>query len=174
MKNTARVLVDWECNLKCSYCCNEQQRFREDIHPVKLSEIDFSKYKIVCISGGEPLLFLHKVKQVCDKAVSSVKILYSNGLLWNDKTADKLFDFGITAVNIGLHYPKSFDSVIKNVSASPGKLKIRFHVWNKYEISLAHYYPNVSFRFWELDDCDRDNEDRFVLIDDNPVEKVAA
>jgi organic radical activating enzyme len=162
--DTLRLLVDWQCNLKCSYCCNEQQRFRKNIKPIKsLGVVNWDKYKFVCITGGEPLLFLDRVETVA-KLSKGFNILYSNGLLWNQEIADKLESWGVKAANIGLHYPKSFDSVIKNISGLKTNISIRFHVWNKFKEEMLNKYPNTNFRFWTMDDCDRDNEERFVLV----------
>jgi len=162
--DTLRLLVDWKCNLKCPYCCNEQERFRKDIKPItSLSEINWSKYKFVCISGGEPLLFIDRVIEAT-KLSKGFNILYSNGLLWNQNISNRLSDSNIKAENIGLHYPKSFDSIINNVMSLKTNISIRFHVWDKYKEEMLTKYPNVNFRFWTLNDCDRDNEERFVLI----------
>lgn len=166
-KDTARILVDWKCNLKCSYCCNEQERFRKDILPVKLEEIDFSKYKFVCISGGEPLLFMERIKAIADKAREhgAFIILYSNGIYWTPEKAQQLEEWGIDAANIGLHYPHTFDLIMKRVKLATGGLNIsvRFHLWEKYKDDMLSKYPNAPFRFWTMNDCDRGNEDRFVL-----------
>lgn len=162
--NTLRVLVDWKCNLKCSYCCNEQERFRKNIIPTPFSSINWGKYEFICISGGEPLLFLDRVKMVCDKS-QGYNIIYSNGLLWTAEIAKNLQTWGIKAANIGLHYPKSFDRIINNVTdcTKDTNINVRFHVWDQYKNEMLNRYPNISFRFWTMNDCDRDNEERIVL-----------
>jgi organic radical activating enzyme len=162
--DTLRLLVDWKCNLKCPYCCNEQDRFRKNIKPINnLNDIDWAKYRFVCISGGEPLLFIDRVFEVAFRSLG-FNIIYSNGLLWNQSIADRLYDINIKAANIGLHYPKSFNSIISNILSIKTDISIRFHVWDKYKEEMLAKYPNVNFRFWTLNDCDRDNEERFVLI----------
>lgn len=165
MKDTARILVDWKCNLKCAYCCNEQERFRKDILPISLTDIPVESYKFVCISGGEPLLFLDRIKDITDRS-TGFNILYSNGILWKKDTAAYLERVKINAVNIGLHYISSFEKIIKNVSelTEGSPLSIRFHVNEEYATRMTDQYPNTNFRFWKMDDCDRDNEDRYVLI----------
>ena len=167
LKDTVRILVDWKCNLKCAYCCNEQERFRKNILPIKLEDIDFSKYKFVCISGGEPLLFMERIKAVADKAREhgAFIIIYSNGIYWTTEKAIQLKNWGIDAANIGLHFPTSFHSIIHRVElATLGlPISVRYHVWDKYKSEMEEKYPAIPFRFWTLNDCDRDNEDRFVL-----------
>jgi len=166
MIDTARILVDWLCNLKCSYCCNEQERFRKDIKPININDIDFNKYTNFCVSGGEPLLHIEKVKDVCSRIPKGkLIILYTNGLLINEANAALCESLGIIGMNIGMHYPKTFDNLIKNVTAATKNtaLKIRFHMQDIYEKEFTEKYTDVSFRFWKMDDCDRDNEERFVL-----------
>lgn len=168
MKNTLRVLVSWKCNLKCSYCCNEQARFRKDIRPVTMDEIEWGEYNVYCISGGEPLLTplkLYDVLERCDK--SKMIVLYTNGLLLNSLYATCLESKGVNAINVGLHNPKQFDSIIAQVlfATKETKLSVRFHAQDIYAEELKVKFPGVNFRFWKMDDCDRDNEDRVVLVD---------
>lgn len=167
MIDTARILLDWQCNLHCTYCCNEQERFRKDITPVNVNDIDFSAYKFFCLSGGEPLMFMDRIAQISGRIPSSAfTILYSNGILLTKTKAIALYEDNIKAINIGLHYEKSFSHIITNVSKCTEGLdmSIRFHVWDKYkDLHLDDAYPNAQFKYWALDDCDRANEDRFVL-----------
>ena len=166
MIDTLRVLVSWACNLKCSYCCNEQERYRKDIQPTTMDAIDWNAYKVFCISGGEPLLNWPKVKAVCDRIPKgTLTILYTNGILMGETIAKKIVDCGISAVNVGLHEPNSFRRLIKHVTqATAGlPLSVRFHAQDIHKDWLTTEFPDVSFRFWKMDDCDRANEHRVVL-----------
>lgn len=166
--DTARILVDWECNLHCTYCCNEQEMFRKDIAPVHINSIDFSKYKFFAISGGEPLMFMSRIDTVMARIVpvKGFSILYTNGILMTRPKAQVLHMMGLDAINVGLHYEKSFHHIIKNVSICVSGLRMstRFHLWDKFkELNLESEFPDVQFKYWAMDDCDRDNEERFVL-----------
>ena len=166
MIDTARILVGWACNLKCTYCCNEQERFRKDILPTTLDKINWSQYNVFCVSGGEPLLAIGRIKEVCDRIPKGkLVILYTNGILLTSALAVLCESIGIAGMNIGLHYPATYDRLIKSVTEATKNttMKIRFHAQDIYEKELTTKYPNVSFRFWKMDDCDRVNEDRFVL-----------
>lgn len=165
-KDTLRVLVSWECNLRCSYCCNNQERFRKDIHPKTLDEIAWGDYSVFCITGGEPLLNLPKLQQVlsrCDQ--SKMIVLYTNGLLLDAETAKFLQNNGVKAINVGLHLFNSFDFIIQRVlKATAGTgLSVRFHAQDIHQKNLEQRFPGVIFRFWKMDDCDRGNEDRVIL-----------
>lgn len=166
MKDTLRVLVSWRCNLKCSYCCNEQERFRKDIIPVSIDDINWGNYNVYCISGGEPLLnpvLVYRVLERCDK--SKMIVLYTNGLLLNSLYATAFAAHGLKAINVGLHYPKQFASIIEQVTEATKetKLSVRFHAQDIYQERLTKKFPLTSFRFWKMNDCDRVNEERVVL-----------
>lgn len=167
MKDTARIVLDWKCNLHCSYCCNNIPRFREQFRTVKLGDIDFSKYSVVCITGGEPLLEPTLILAVCERIpVSTTTVLYTNGTHLTCMMAATLAGWGVNALNIGVHDPKTFEHIIKNTCGSIGALPlaVRFHIQDIYkDTGLETRYPGVKFHYWAMDECDRDNEDRFVL-----------
>jgi molybdenum cofactor biosynthesis enzyme MoaA len=166
MKDTLRILVDWECNLNCPYCCNNIPRFREQIRPAELGDLVFSDYKTICISGGEPLLHMPKVLKVLNRCMkSNLVVLYTNGLLLSPVTAKLLDTAGVDAINVGLHVSLSFESLIKRITAATSgtALSVRFHAQDLYQKALTEAFPTTSFRFWKMDDCDRGNEDRVVL-----------
>lgn len=166
MVDTLRILVSWQCNLKCSYCCNEQPQFRKDIHPTTLDAIPWNQYMNFCISGGEPLLNFPIVKKVCERIPADrLKILYTNGFLLGQTVAWKLTDMGITAVNVGLHNPETFGRLIRDVTKATQdtRLSVRFHAQDIYAYDLKRNYPTTSFRYWKMNDCDRGNEHRCVL-----------
>lgn len=58
-KDTLRLILFLKCNLACSYCCNEIESVNLQFVKKKFTEIDFSGYANVCVTGGEP--FLEKV-----------------------------------------------------------------------------------------------------------------
>jgi len=163
--DTVRIVVDWKCNLKCSYCCNERPDIQAQFVEKELSQINFDNYKNVCISGGEPLLFKDRILDICSLLTNQYVILYSNGIYMTEQTAKELDENGVHAINIGLHYPTSFDKIISNVLefTKDTNLSIRFHVWEKYqELELEKKF-NATIKYWVMDDCDRINEDRVVL-----------
>ena len=167
MKDTLRILVDWKCNLKCAYCCNEQEHSRLQFTSTNLYTIDFSKYSTICISGGEPLMFLRRVAEICRRVRDNqMVVLYSNGILMSKVIAHMLPQMGIRAVNIGLHFPNSFNRIITNVlKCTEGtNLSVRFHVWENYKnMNLEAKFPEAKFKYWTMDECDRDNEERVIM-----------
>lgn len=165
MKDTLRILVSWTCNLKCSYCCNDTlPEIRASIRPATMDHLDFSQYKVICISGGEPLLFLERVREVCMKARGKFIVLYTNGTHMTPQVAGDLAEWGVNAVNVGLHQPQAFHTLIRKVwdSFKGLQVSVRFHVEDTH-IEIATQHPGLSFRFWHRDDCERENEDLVVL-----------
>ena len=166
MKDTLRILVSWECNLNCSYCCNNQPQFRKDIIPTAFEDIDWAGYENFCITGGEPLLRLDLVAKVLAKIpAGKTVILYTNGFLMTSEIAQELEACGVRYVNVGMHDPKTFSLIINRVLAATkgSSLSVRFHAQDIYSEELTKTFPGVSFKFWHMDDCARDNEDRIVL-----------
>ena len=58
-----RLLITKKCNRTCEGCCNKD--YDLDALPVIT---DFTKYDILLITGGEPMLYPHLVKHVCQLA----------------------------------------------------------------------------------------------------------
>lgn len=164
--DTLRILVSWACNLKCTYCCNEQERFRKDIKPTTLDAIKWNDYKVFCVSGGEPLLNMAKVEAVVSRIPKGALIvLYTNGILLNALNATKLRDMGVKGINVGLHAPATFGNLIRRISQDTFGigLHVRFHAQDIHKEWLEREFPFATFRFWKMDDCDRTNEERVVL-----------
>ena len=167
MKDTARIVIDWRCNMECAYCCNKIPRFRSQFKSVRLNDIEFSRYRVICISGGEPLLEPTLILAVCERVpLMTTTVLYTNGTHLTCMMAATLAGWGVNALNIGVHNPATFEHIIKNtcgcIDALP--LAVRFHIQDIYrDTGLETKYPGVKFHYWKMDECDRNNEDRFVI-----------
>ena len=167
-KDTLRILVSWACNLRCSYCCNEQPRFREQFKSVVLSDIDFSQYKRICISGGEPLLYPDRIRAIAECIrKDQIVILYTNGLRLTPQKAQQLDSWGIQFINVGLHLPSAFEAQISacKKAVEHTSIGLRFHVRDIYADALKSRYADVQFQFWKLNDCDRANEERLIVTE---------
>lgn len=182
MIDTLRLVVGWDCNLKCGYCCNNIQKFRKEFEPVRLEEVDWKKYKTVCITGGEPLLMMDRVERVCKEIEASgtkpLIVMYTNGTLLTRWAVEKLTKAGVRALSIGLHEPKEFRLIVSqvlNAALGSPELSLRFCAWERYagmsalEDYRSHYTPpkfGVEFKLWTLNDCVRENEERRWLRDE--------
>jgi len=177
MKDTLRVLVSWDCNLNCRYCCNQIPAIRNSIIPTDITDVEWDKYKTFCISGGEPLLDMAKVKSVCKQIPEGrLVILYTNGTLLTRDIASALNVLGVHAINVGLHVNLELDnrfiitgfaSIIENVEKAVNgvPIQVRYHAQDIYKnmLGLDKVFKGVRFRYWKMNDCARSNEDRIVL-----------
>lgn len=96
---TARVLITTKCNKSCSYCCNEQEGALDSMEVVY--NLDFMRdFEAIAITGGEPMLYPERVKQVCEK----VKIINPNAkiYLYSAQFTPKMWEI-VTLVD-GIHY----------------------------------------------------------------------
>ena len=158
-----RIIMTTQCNLLCEYCCNNipevQESFKMTTLHTLLNSGPYDTYKI---TGGEPLLDVDKLTWIC-KSIrytypKSMVYLYTNGtLLWQSN-----FNFNLVhGVNVGYH---GDDSVIHSTIDLSRDLPMTIHVQDihsKYVRNIAG--DKVPIREWRLNDCDRGNEDRFIL-----------
>jgi len=164
--DTVRVVVTWRCNRVCGYCCNRKPAVRAAFRPARLHEVDWPAYRIVCITGGEPLLYPERIERVARLASPrSYVVLYTNGLLLDRSGAESLERAGVHALNVSLHDPRTFReqyAATRRAVRGTG-LRVQFYVWNGHS-HLVSTWPG-TWRFWVVDNCDRSNEDRVVLAD---------
>ena len=162
-KKSLRILITEKCNLDCSYCCNKLERVKKKFKYKTISEIDFSQYSAVSITGGEPMLncrALGYVKSKCN-AMKIPVYLYTNGLLLWDTFVFSDFK-GIT---IGIHREWQMKQILNEIPNILSKKKIRFSVE---DIHRDEYLPNIPDKYiktFVMNDCFKqfDSEDIIVL-----------
>lgn len=169
MKDTLRLILFLECNMHCSYCCNEIPEVSKKFVKKKFRDIDFTQYVNICITGGEPFLKKDILYQVLDKLPADKnKFIYTNGTLIDDIDLVALFGVvrrrNLKCINIGLHLIQQLKSII-NVEEY---LPVRFMLQDiKKELYMAEY-PNrlneSNIKTWKVNDCEMPNED-WVLLD---------
>lgn len=167
MKDTVRIIMFLECNFKCSYCCNEKEKFSSQFVEMYFSQIDFSKYSAVCISGGEPFFRKNEMYEVLDRIPRELPIfLYTNGFLITDQDLLLLRKYNIKCVNIGVHGVNQPKFINKDLERF---LPVRWQAQDKNREKLLAMYPEriteENSKFWKMDDCERINEDWILLKD---------
>jgi len=166
MKDTLRLLITMKCNFKCKYCCNEIEEFNSKFIHKELRNINFSDYKSVCITGGEPFINTYNLYYILLSIPANIDIyIYTNGVLITEKDISNLEYFdNIRCLNIGLHSINQLDNIIEDVG---NKIKARFHIQDIHKDRLLSTYPNRvredNIRVWTLNDCNMPNEDWVVL-----------
>jgi len=133
MKDTLRILIHNNCNLSCSYCCNKISEQIERMVHKPLSEIDFSLYQNICITGGEPLLDLIYLESILiELPKDKIIILYTNGYLLNSKALLLLYSYNIKFITVGIH-----DVIIPLIN----------RITHEYEIFNRIYHDSIQIRF---------------------------
>lgn len=170
-KKSLRLLITTDCNFSCSYCCNNLPEIKERFKLCTLDDIcnpEFTnQYSDICLTGGEPLLNIGLIKQLCEKLSDKHTIfLYTNGEFLTMTLLNYLSDIGISKVNIGLHENRI---ALYFAESSPFLLdsRIRFSVE---DIHISNYlrvletnYPG-KFTIWRRNECKGKNEDWYILI----------
>ena len=161
--DTLRLLLFWECNLSCDYCCNEIPEIRAGIKEISLENITGAKYENICISGGEPFINPDLVLATAEAFYDKNVFIYSNGLLINQELLDTILENhkNIKGLNIGLHGRSDFYTLIPRLHRSP---LVRFHVEDVWKEYMEAYYPKEArFHYWHRNDCEVLNEEVFIL-----------
>lgn len=172
MKDTIRLILFTECNLSCHYCCNEQEQFSSQFVKKSFSEIDFSKYKNVCITGGEPFLRKRLLYHVMVSIPSELNLfLYTNGTLISFEDVLRLLLFeNIKAINIGIHSVNQIDEVHP---ALDYLFNIRYMIQDtkldQYMSAHPKRFTEQNTKAWKLNDCNMPNED-WVLLKEGSVQ----
>lgn len=177
MKDTVRLIMHLECNMRCSYCCNEQRQFTTQFQKKRFwvyagcggrsCLFDFAPYRNVCITGGEPFLQKDELFMIMDVVPEDKNIyLYTNGLLINNEDIEYLQTFAnLKCVNVGLHTLRQLKAINKNLERL---LPVRFMARDTNCAELLRMYPERlnadNLKAWELNKCDMPNEDWVFLI----------
>ena len=87
--------------------------------------------------------------------------IYTNGIKINKDIEEKLKTFhNLKGLNIGLHYPKTFNKLINKLNNNP---LVRFHAEDIYYEKLTKEVPHSTFKFWKRNDCEMSEEDIRIL-----------
>jgi MoaA/NifB/PqqE/SkfB family radical SAM enzyme len=166
MIDTVRVILFLDCNLHCQYCCNNVPKYRSQFQEKSITEIDFDKYKNVCITGGgEPFLRKGQLYFALANIPAGKPIyLYTNGMLITDNDVELLKRFNIKGITIGLHLllqPGHFNRKL------PKSFPVRYRCLITKRNEFLAYWPLIlneaNLRGAALNDCGMPNEDWILL-----------
>lgn len=171
MKETARLIVTYDCDRNCHGCCNKTGTVKaREIYSVKA----LGGYKEVVITGGEPLLYPGKllkfIKQL-NKANRHCKVyIYTACLHLEDY--DKILGF-VDGITVTLHAEATDDDIrnlkymSENLWGEPidMRLFIDHRVYDRYDLR------NIKMDTWDVvrklewrEDCKpADNEELLYL-----------
>lgn len=167
-KDTLRLILFLECNMRCTYCCNDNEKFSSMFLKARFNEINFDKYENICITGGEPFLYKKLLYWVLNNIPTRQSIyLYTNGLRISNGDIGKLQRYpNIKCINVGLHTSKQLNGVNKNLELH---LPVRFMAQESKLESFIKLYPErlnrENVKSWRLNECNLLNED-WILLED--------
>lgn len=151
--NDLKIVVGWQCNLNCDYCCNKQPEMLESFEPITVSEIAASSHDSYQVTGGEPLTKQnHKALFVTLHHIPKGKpiYLYTNGLLLDMHVAKCLKLFGVTAINLGVHdQPLGWGELLEVNKHIP----IRVWVQDIDTYGQSKIPSEFEVHLWSMDDC---------------------
>ena len=161
----ARIILNWDCNRSCSYCCNKIDQIRDSFKPISIGELLLTHYDEYAITGGEPLTDPCWVFANCALLrrghPDAIIHLYTNGDLLNEQIIHNLpWSEVFDGVNIGIHeYPDSnlFQNIVNLNKVVPVRLKVPEHL-------AGHNFPVDNIVTWRINEClDMPDEPRFYL-----------
>lgn len=165
MIDTIRLILFTECNMSCSYCCNEQEQFNKQFVKKKFEEIDFSLYTNICITGGEPFLRKSFSYEILHSLPRHKKIyIYTNGMLIDQKDVFLLEHIaGLKCINIGLHTINQLSKIILVEEYLPVRFMIRDVNKKRFMKAYPERLNEQNIKCWKLNDCSMPNEDWVLL-----------
>ena len=171
-KDTLRLILWYDCNMSCYYCCNEMPIFNSHFTKKKLSEIDFSDYRNVCLTGGEIFLYPQTVMDILKQIPKNTNVyLYTNGTLLTHDIIHALFYYkNIKGINIGVHNHLQ----LRNIPICVDNLfKVRYDIEDKNVDNFMAKYKRLNennVKPWKRNDCHMPNEE-WVVVEDIHKEK---
>lgn len=176
--NTAKLVLTWNCNMACSYCCNEQKALRDTFIPIRQSELKDLPHDDIELTGGELTLsqyfswtteFLRN-----DLPKGRNYYFYTNGVHLTTWNAIILKEDGVKGINVGFHpnQPVTFHGGESTVLLKKLDWQRLWEIHNILPIRL--WVQDLDYRswmddlgypikIWKLGDCDKITTDRYVL-----------
>ena len=167
MIDTVRIIMFLSCNFKCRYCCNEKSQFNQEFVEMRLEQIPWGKYKVACVSGGEPFFNKSALYKVLETIPPHLPIyLYTNGILITKEDVNRIAfrHANVMGFNIGIHGVNQPKFIIPEVDEA---FSVRWQAQDINREKLLSMYPGriteENSKFWKMDDCYRRNEDWILL-----------
>ncbi len=164
--DTLRLILFLDCNMHCSYCCNEQKEFNSKFVKKKFEEIDYNKYKNVCLSGGEPFLYKNMLYFFLTYLNKNDVYLYTNGTLIDDNDITQLKEFkNLKGINIGIHHINQLRKINPLVLELPVRFAVRDINVKEFTLKYPDILNETNIKPWVMNDCHMSNEE-WVLLDE--------
>jgi len=173
-KPKCRIKVTLKCNRRCKFCINKNKKYRARWkHVNSLLNIDYSKYRTIIISGGEPTtLNVYDLKDMCRRIRLSTPIpvpiyLQTNGYQLTKSLVSSI-DNDIDGIGLSIydrddldHYLTRWTDILK---IKPIRLYMQNTFYDKLGMITRHNLAMIGFTFrvWQEDEFDK-TEEIYVL-----------
>jgi organic radical activating enzyme len=167
-KDTLRLIITLDCNLSCSYCCNNLPEIKSRFVEKELPEIDFTQYKNICITGGEPFLDKPRLYNLLLHIPRGINVfIYTNGLLVQDTDIEILKNYWrkVKCLNIGLHTVQQAEIVFDKpwIQDYPVRLSFQDIKRKMFEDIFPDVFTLINSKSWSMNKCEAPNEDWVLL-----------
>jgi pyruvate formate-lyase activating enzyme-like uncharacterized protein len=161
----ARIILTWQCNRQCPYCCNDIPQIRDSFRPITLEALLTSRFDEYALTGGEPLLDPARTFRIArmlhHNRPNAILHLYTNADRLTDELIDGL-DWSIfDGISVGIHDDDPEEAFLKNLYELDKRVPVRLKVPERLR-GRDLILDNIVY--WQLDDClDMTPEPRFYL-----------
>lgn len=134
---TARLIITFDCNKDCSYCCNKYTSLIKKAMP-NTNLDSLVNYDAICITGGEPFLDLDRTLHIVEE-LAQLKTTNPNLKLYLYTAMFKPL--------IGIYrIIRLVDGVQYTLHAKSNELDI--HHFKMFQTDIASQYPDKSCRLY--------------------------
>jgi len=169
MSKALKIVISWDCNLDCEYCCNKQSAIKESFKPITVAQISNSNYDTYQITGGEPLLPMNRrqLYEVLNAIPKGKPIyIYTNGVYLDMDIAKILRLFKVKGINLGLHHRQwSAENPIDWDELKEINKHIPIRLWVQDTVVIL---PDVPTEFeihrWHMNDCADSVAERVYVV----------
>ena len=177
--STAKIVLYWNCNMDCSYCCNKLEEVKKTFKPIKQNDLEYLSHTDFELTGGEITLSqsFSCLTELLDNWLPKNRnyYVYTNGVWFNEWHAELLLRRRVNGINVGFHPNQPIychtgnPPVILKELAWDRLIKIHevlipIRLWVK-EDETYLLPDNLPFELkkWRLGDCDEITTDRYYL-----------
>lgn len=160
----AKIVITWNCNLDCSYCCNKYPDIKNSFKPITHRQIAESNYDSYQITGGEPIM--PATHGLLERAMFSIPhgkpvYIYTNGLHLNPVIVPQFKLWNVKGINIGCHGQRIFREELRKINE---QIPVRLWIQDtKYKSWMGRM--GLDIRLWRMNDCYKSKAERFYLVE---------
>ena len=172
-RNKARIKITLRCDKSCPYCINKDAEYRKKWKEIdRPDEVQWSQYRSIIISGGEPTLYWDRLRTVAYglRSITTCPIYLQTNGAHLTKNLIRRIDDHIDGIGYSVHSPEEFlhmKTRLKDINLiKPVRLYINKDM--HFESHILRNDPDLKYfaiRLWTEGEFDKD-EHIFLLKGD--------